>query len=413
MPRSITVLGAGVVGLCCAVALQRAGFAVQLVDRADPGMGCSLGNAGMIQTGSVMPLAAPGILRQVPRMLLDPEAALVLRWSQVPRLLPWFATLLRQARQEQFAANTRALASLLSRAKAAYRSVAGSAVIQSVFRPRGELYVFADKRAYDAAAVKHKLLREHGIEYRPLAGQALQELEPALSPRYQHGYYLPDSEYVIDPLALSKRLFESFLQGGGTFVRSRVDRLSIRDGGTVLLAGEGSSMPCERLVLATGAAAGGLSKMLGMAVPVEPLKGYHVTVPGGGVTLAGPVIDGSMNIAATPMGATIRLAGTLEFAGFSAEPNWRRAAMLLPMARRMLPDLAAEASDRWAGDRPGTPDGLPVLGRMPHLPNVWCAFGHGTLGLTLGAITGQLIAQSVAELPTSVDLAAFAPGRFN
>lgn len=412
MPPAVTVLGAGVVGLCCALALQKEGFAVTLIDQRDPGMGCSFGNAGMIQTGSVSPLAQPGILARVPRMLLDPEAALVLRWTQIPRLLPWFSSLLRNARPDRVAANTRALATLLSRAKQAYRAIAGDPGIQSVFRARGELYVFSDERAYGAAAAKFPTYRDHGIEYEPLLGAELAAFEPALSATYRHGYYLPDSEYVIDPLSLSKRLFELFVVAGGAFVRGAVVAMSAQGDGTVRLTVTGRELVCERLVLAAGATSGLLGRMLGIAAPIEPLRGYHVVVPEGGVTLSGPVIEGVMNIAATPMLDGIRLAGTLEFSGFATEPNWRRSAMLAPMAQRMLPRLSLEARSRWFGDRPGTPDGLPVIGRAPRVPNVWCACGHGMLGLTLGAVTGELIARAIAGRPTCVDLEPFAPARF-
>ena len=154
MSGPVTVLGAGVVGLCCGLALQRAGCSVTLIDRADPGMGCSFGNAGMIQTGSVLSLARPGILASVPRMLLDPKGPLVLRWTQVPRLVPWFTALVRNARPDKVAANARSLATLLFQAKRAYRELADDPVAQSLFNSRGELYVLPDARAYDAAASK-------------------------------------------------------------------------------------------------------------------------------------------------------------------------------------------------------------------------------------------------------------------
>lgn len=398
--------------MCCALALQREGYSVTLIDQAEAGMGCSFGSAGMIQTGSVLTLAQPGILRRVPRMLLDPEAALVLRWRQLPRLLPWLAALLQNAHPDRVAANARHLARLLSGAKQAFRTIANDPAVQAIFRPRGELYVFPSERTYTAATEKFPAFRDHGIEYLPLLGDRLVAFEPAISPAYRHGYYLPDSEYVVDPLRLSKRLFDVFLAAGGTFVHCRVEALCVLENGLVRLTGSGVSLVCERLVLAAGAASGSLSGMLGITAPIEPLRGYHVMVPGDGVTLSGPVIEGVMNIAATPMAEGIRLAGTLEFAGFTTRPNWRRSAMLAPMAQRMLPGLSRQARTRWFGDRPGTPDGLPVIGRAPNVPNIWCAFGHGMLGLTLAAVTGQLIAQAVVGAPTAVDLNAFRPDRF-
>jgi D-amino-acid dehydrogenase len=412
MPAPVTVLGAGVVGLCCALALQRSGCRVTLIDRASPGMGCSFGNAGMIQTGSVLSLAGPGILSSVPRMLLDPQAALVLRWMQVPRLMPWFAALLRNSRPEKVATNARLLATLLFEAKRAYRELADDPAAQSIFRSRGELYVFPDARAYDAAACKFSVYRDHGIEYSVLLGDDLRAFEPALSPTYRHGYYRPDSEYVVDPLRLSNRLLELFTSAGGGFVQAPITALSLRPKGAVELLSPAGNRICERLVLAAGALSGRLARPLGIVAPIEPLRGYHVVVPHPDVRLSGPVVDGVMNVAATPMEDGVRLAGTLEFAGFNSAPRWRRATMLAPMAQRMIPGLPLETRTRWFGDRPGTPDGLPVIGRASSASNVWCAFGHGMLGLTLAAITGKLIAQSITGVSPSIDLTGFRPDRF-
>ena len=412
MKGSVTVLGAGIVGLCCALALQRSDWAVTLLDRAEPGEGCSSGNAGMIQTGSVLPLAQPGIVGRVPRMLMDPEGPLALRWGQVPRLLPWLAALVRNSRPEKVAEISRHLASLLSDAKQAYATLAGDPETGALFRPRGELYVFADEVSYGAAQAKMPAYREHGIAYMPLEGEALREMEPALSPAYRHGYYLPDSAYVTDPLLLSRRIFALFTEAGGAFHRDDVTRIDRLEGGRSKLTARAATYLCDRLVVAAGAAAGRLTATAGFRLPVEPLRGYHLMLPAAGLGLQGPVIEGAMNIAATPMQGGIRLAGTLEFAGFSDQPRWHRADMLAGMAKRMLPDLSTEITARWFGDRPGTPDGLPIIGELAPGTNIWCAMGHGMLGLTLAATTGLMVSRMVAGERVNIAAAPFAPDRF-
>ena len=412
MKGSVTVLGAGIVGTCCALALQREGFSVCLIDRQAPGSGCSSGNAGMIQTGSVLPLAVPGILQRVPRMLLDPEGPLVLNWGQLPRLFPWLRAFLRNANPSAMAVTAGVLSSLLAEAKAAYRTMAEGTAAQSLFRPRGELYVFGSEESYKAASSKFATYREYGIAHVEMSAAELSAFEPALSPLYKRGYYLPDSEYVVDPQLLTQRLFEAFVKAGGRFVSADVRRLERAPDGEWLLKLEADDLKAERLVISAGAQSGRFSNMLGAAMPVEPLRGYHVMVSGDGPQLAGPVIEGDMNIAATPMLGGIRIAGTLEFSGHSQSPRWRRADMLLPMAKRMLPKLNGEVSQRWFGDRPGMPDSLPVLGAAPGLSNVWYAFGHGQLGLTLAAITGRLLADIVIGRVPSIDVAPVRPGRF-
>jgi D-amino-acid dehydrogenase len=411
--RSITVLGAGIVGVCCALSLQRDGFSVCLIDRGEPGAGCSSGNAAMIQTGSILPLAVPGILKRAPRMLLDPEGPLVLPWQQVPRLIPWLRAFIRNANPEKVATTARTLAALLAQAKQAYRVLGADTPASSLFRSRGELYVFRNATAQAELAGKFAMLRAHGIDYVEIPGAGLKTWEPALAQGYGYGYYLPDSEYVVDPLGLTRHLFDVFVDAGGRFLHKEIEHIQRAPDGRLCLHACGDDIHvANELVVAAGAASGRMARMLGATMPIEPLRGYHVQVPSDGITLAGPVIEGDMSIAATPMQDGIRIAGTLEFAGFESPPRWRRADMLLPIARRMLPGLPEEATVRWFGDRPGTPDSLPVLGAAPGHANVWYAFGHGQLGLTLAAITGRLLADLMAGRQPSVDLTPLRPERF-
>jgi glycine/D-amino acid oxidase-like deaminating enzyme len=179
--RSITMLGAGIVGVCCALSLQRNGFSVCLIDRGEPGAGCSSGNAGMIQTGLILPLAVPGILMRAPRMLLDPEGPLVLPWRQVPRLLPWLRAFVRNASPEKVATTTHALAALLMQAKDAYRTLVVGTPASDLFRSRGELYVFRNAAAQATLAGKFAVLRAHGIDYVEIPGANLKTWEPALA----------------------------------------------------------------------------------------------------------------------------------------------------------------------------------------------------------------------------------------
>jgi len=412
MRTSVVVIGAGIVGTCCALALQRQGLSVLLIDKNEPGLGCSFGNAGMIQTGSVTPLAVPGILKRVPRMLLDPEGPLVLNWTQLPRLLPWMRTFVKKTHPDTVQRTAAALSALLVQSKAAYRKLSEGTTAPSVFRPRGELYVFSSAESYAALASRWAMYRQYGVEYVEMSANELRAFEPQLSEHYQRGYYLPDSEYVVDPLRLTQSLFEAFIGAGGSFMRVEVTKLSQQKSGEVVLACERGDLKAERLVIAAGYESGRLAKALGAKMPVEPMRGYHVMMPGDNIQLSGPVIEGDMNIAALPMPEGIRIAGTVEFAGAHAAPRWGRADMLAPMAKKMLPALKGKAGQRWYGYRPGMPDSLPALGPAPGHTNVWYAFGHGQLGLTLAAISGQLIAEMVTGQPPSVDITPYQPSRF-
>jgi glycine/D-amino acid oxidase-like deaminating enzyme len=413
MTSHVVVIGAGIVGTCCALWLRRQGFRVTLVDRNEPGSGCSAGNAGMFQTGSVMPLATPGILRRVPRMLLDPNGPLVIRWKHLPVLAPWLWRLVRNASPARMDAISDALASLLRGAKDAYRPLVAGAGAQSLIRDQGELYVFRSDRAYAAVSQKHLLYHRHGIEVVELDAAALREREPALSPAYRRGYYLPDSSYTTDPRALTLALAADFARHGGEVLRANADAIAVGDEGVRIVISD-ATLACDRLVIAAGAFSKSLAAQVGVDVPLESLRGYHLDLPDRGVQLNGPLIDGEMNFGVIPMAGRVRLAGTIELAGLEAAPAWRRADMLLPLAKAMLPSLASHGADavRWMGHRPGLPDSLPVIGPAPNRPNVWLAFGHGQLGLTLAAVTGRVVAEALAGQTTTVDLSPFRVDRF-
>jgi glycine/D-amino acid oxidase-like deaminating enzyme len=413
MTGHVVVIGAGIVGTCCALWIQRHGFRVTLVDRNEPGSGCSSGNAGMFQTGSVTPLATPGILRRVPGMLLDRNGPLVIRWQHLPVLLPWLWRLIRNASPARVDAISASLASLLRGAMEAYRPLIAGAGAQPLIRNVGELYVFRNERAYAAVAQKHVLYRRHGIDVVELDAAALREREPALSEDYRRGYYLPDSSYTTDPRGLTQTLVSDFARQGGEVLRTNAGEIAASSD-SVRIATSDATLVCDRVVIAAGAYSRSLVAQVGVDVPLESLRGYHLELAAQGVQLNGPLIDGEMNFGVIPMASGLRLAGTIEFAGLAAAPAWRRADMLLPLAKAMLPSLALHGADaaHWMGHRPGLPDSLPVIGPAPRQPNVWLAFGHGQLGLTLAAVTGRVVAETLAGQTTTVDLSPFRANRF-
>src|SRR4029077_17317858 len=158
-----TVIGAGTVGVCCALYLQRDGHRVTLIDRSSPGRGCSFGNAGVIQIGACVPIATPGVLRQVPKMLLDPEGPLVIRWQYLPRLAPYLLRFIAAAQPTRVEAIAKSLASVLGHAIDAYRPLIAAAGAQDLIRDSGELYVYHTDAAFAAARAAHDLRRRNGV----------------------------------------------------------------------------------------------------------------------------------------------------------------------------------------------------------------------------------------------------------
>lgn len=412
MARTATVVGAGIVGICCALYLQRQGFSVVLIDRDEPGAGCSSGNAGMIQASSIFPFAMPGILRRIPKMLVNPTGPLAVEWRDALELAPWLRRFFQETDSRCTENNMRALAQLQSFAREAYEPLLDADAVNLV-RPRGELYVYRSQAAYSALQGKFAAYRRHGVECVELSVSALREYEPALASDYRWGFYVPRSQYIRDPHAFCTILARRFAADGGEVVRDEVLPLTRDENGLVSrLQTSGGVRSVDNVVIAAGVFSKQMLAALDVSVLLTPMRGYHVMVEDN-VRLNGPIIDGERSFGVIPMDKGIRLAGTAEFAGLRRAPNWKRADMLLPLARKVIPALNAQILSRWMGHRPSTPDSLPLLGPLAVSPNVWCAFGHGQSGLTLAAISGRIVADGISRQPQSLNLSPYQPERFS
>ena len=409
---AVTVLGAGIVGTCCAFALQREGFRVTLIDRDGPGTGTSSGNAGLIQTGTPMPMATPGMLRRVPAMLLDPKGSLVIRWRHLPRLLPWLWRFIRESSARRTEANASAQMRLLDHVGDAYRELVKAAGAEDMLRYKGLLFVYRGAADARAAEWEMDMFRRHGARVDAVSADELRQMEPALNRDYTHGFHLPDCFYTVDPKHLTERLAEAFAQMGGVFRKAEATGIEMGEAGPQALRTTSGTIPVERLVLAAGVFSKKFARELGVSVPLESARGYHLMLLDETVRINGPVLDGKRHFAVTPMSGGLRLAGMVELANIDAAPNYERAEMMLPLAQDMLPDLKGAKTRPWMGHRPMIPDSLPVIERSRRHPNTYFAFGHGQLGLTMGAITGLLIADLACGRDPRVDLTPYRSDRF-
>ena len=415
--RHFTVVGAGIVGVCCAFALRRDGHRVTLMDRDEPGRGCSYGNGGIVQIGASVPVATPGVLRQVPRMLLDPNGPLVIRWPYLPRLTPYLLRFIAAARPERVEQISVALAALLDGAIEAFREMLGAAGALDAIAHTGELYVNQSEAAYRAARGGHDIRRRRGVRVEELSADEVRQLVPALTPSVRRGVLLPDCMTVANPFHLTTRLVEAFRRDGGAVLRETLRDIETGSDRRVTLLTDAGRHEVDRLVLATGAWSKRWAAKLGARIPMDTERGYHLMLSDPGIDLRIPVLSGDHRFGVTPMADGIRVAGTAELAGLEAPPNYRRAEMLIPLAKALLPDLRTPdprdvSPNLWMGHRPSTPDSLPVIGSAPRIPNAFLAFGHGHLGLTLGPLTGKLVADLAAGRPPPVDMEPYAAARF-
>lgn len=410
-PQSAVVVGAGIIGVCCAYALRRSGFEVLLVEKDEPGQAASFGNSGSIGLASTPPLGLPGMLKDVPRMLMDPRHALVLRWRYLPRSLPWllkFARTLDPARVEAISA---ARANLLSHAGGAYEDLLSEIGHSELIYPSGLIFAYESEGSFRGARYGIELRRRTGVEVQEMSGNTLREIEPALSERAAQGFYLPAVRTTTSPLALTRSILAAYRARGGKLVHATVRRFERGPEGVCAVETDQGRHLCDLAVVAAGAWSRDLAKQFGDRIPLAAERGYHIVVEDPPVKPAVPIVSGDRNVSMTMMEGNLRMTTMAEFAAIDAPPDHERALRLFRAAAGLIRDLEVKAASRWIGSRPSTPDSLPVIGRSPRCPNLFYAFGHGHLGLTFGAVTGRLVAQLARGDRPNIDIGPYRPDR--
>ncbi len=408
----VTVIGAGIVGINCAVALAKSGHAVRVIDRVEPGEGCSFGNAGLMAASAYEPQASPGTLLQVPMWLLDPDGPLVVRWRYLPRLMPW---LLRYLKAGLFGDHARArdgLYHLMSPSIDLYEQLAEEAGAPDLVRRSGAIYAYTKERKFRNDRAEMLGRRERGFPVHELNEAELRAREPNLATRYRWGYLVEDYAHVTSPKRMVTTLADYAKRLGVEIEIAEILDFEMDGKTPVALLTDQGRRPVEHLVIAAGAYSHQLSAKLGDVVPLETERGYHVTIENPGVTTNIPVMDSELMAWVTPMEMGMRCAGTVELASLDAPENEQRALNLLKLAKRMVPDVDTSSYTTWMGRRPTLPDSLPVIGPATKCDNVFYAFGHQHLGLTGAPATARLIAQLVGGHTPNLDMSAYRPDRF-
>lgn len=409
----IIVLGTGIVGTCTGAWLQRDGHRVTFVSPVPPGEACSFGNAGSLSPSACLPVGMPGMWKQVPGWLRDPDGPLTIRASYLPAVLPWLLRFLRHSTREEVVRIATALRGLLAPIFDSYEPLLAHAHAEHLVRKSGCLYVYSSNETSARWKWGMDLRRSLGVALRDVGEEELAQLEPDLKGRFRFGILAPENGSTLDPEALVKALHAQCLLDGASLLQDEAVGFE-RQGDAVravMLAG-GRRIECDGVVVAAGAWSRGLASELGLRIPLETQRGYHVTVQSSNLALRHTVMAPEYNLMVNPMAMGLRLAGSVEFAGLKPPPNYRRANVLLAKGREMFPHLDTSRTTQWMGHRPCLPDSLPVIGRAPRIANAWLAFGHGHVGMCGGASTGREVAHLVAGRAPQVDLAPFSPERF-
>jgi D-amino-acid dehydrogenase len=415
----VVVIGAGIVGAVSAVELLRDGHRVTIVEPGDPGgeQAASYGNGCWLSPSSVLPVSAPGLWRRVPGWLADPLGPLAVRWSYLPRALPWLAKFLTAgstpARVRRIAA---AMRPLVLGCPALHRRLAEEAGVGELIHQSGLLYVFPTRADYDAEADAWTIRAEQGVRWTELDANELRQREPSLDRRYSFAVVV-DGGHCTDPGAYVAALVAHALAQGAILVRARATGFDVDNGhlAAVRIAG-GGDLACDRAVIAAGAHSKALAAAAGDDLPLETERGYHAMIADPEAFPRTPIMPSDGKMANTMTAHGLRIAGQVEIAGLDAAPNWKRAEILRDYALRTYPalprDLPADRVRVWMGHRPSMPDSLPVMGPASGLAGVFHAFGHGHIGLASGAISGRLVADLIGGKAPVIDPTPYAARRF-
>jgi D-amino-acid dehydrogenase len=257
-----------------------------------------------------------------------------------------------------------------------------------------------------------RMRSEFGVEAVALDWMEIRELEPCLAPIFKSGLLLPKNGRTKNPHHLVTALADIAQCNGARVLRGKVEGFQFEGAAVKAVIVDGKAQAAQRVVIAAGAASRDLAAQLGSRLPLEAERGYHITIADPGVMPRMPVTNTDAKFACAPMNVGLRLAGTAEFGGLNAEPNWQRTEVLKRQAQRMFPGVRLDSVSTWSGNRPSLPDGLPVLGRSPLFDNAWFAFGNSHFGMSAGPVMGKLAAELVAGQPSSVDITPFRPTRF-
>lgn len=412
MSRHVVVIGAGIVGVSTGIWLRRAGADVTIVDRATPGTGTSHGNAGVLAACAMVPVTGPGLLAKAPGMLMNNDFPLFMRWSYLPRLLPWLAKYMSHANDADTQRIARGLNHIVADTVEQHKSLCDDLGLGSWVNESDYCFAYANRSVFENEGYTWAIRREMGFIPQIIEGQEVRDYEPSLSDDITCMAIMKDHGFIRSPGGYVQALAAAFEQMGGTIRQAEVKDFDLAGGKVCAVQTTQGAIACDDVVLATGVWSKPMMKKLGLNIPLETERGYHIVFENATGGPSRPVMLASGKFVATPMDQGLRCAGIVEFGGLDAGPSKAPFALLRRQAARAFPHLKATSEIEWLGHRPAPSDSLPLIGQVGET-RVFTAFGHHHIGLTGGPKTGRLVAGLITGVTVNTDLAPYHPQRFS
>ncbi|WP_420860554.1 NAD(P)/FAD-dependent oxidoreductase [Algirhabdus cladophorae] len=408
----VIVVGAGIVGVSCAIWLQRAGHSVTLLDRAGPASGTSHGNAGVLAAGAVVPVTTPGLLKKVPAMLWDKDAPLFLRWRYLPHLIPFLRRYLSYANDAQVDHYGQAMGTLLHDSVQQHQALAQGTPAAKFITTEDYCFGYATRAEFEADSYAWDKRKAAGVALDIVSGESYSAYDPLVGPAFEVVVRCKNHGRISDPGEYVQALADHFQTLGGCVEIAEVHDISLDQGAVETLHTTKGDKSADHIVFAVGPWSKAIAHKLGVNVPFESERGYHVEFLNPSAMPKAPIMVASGKFVLTPMQGRLRAAGVIEFGGLDAKASRAPIDMLKRQVARLLPDLTYDDTVDWMGHRPAPADSLPLIGANDLGNRSFSAFGHQHVGLTGGAKTGRIIADLISGTPPNIDVSPFDPRKY-
>ena len=411
---SVAVLGAGMVGVASALALQQKGFSVTLIDRRAPGEETSYGNAGVIARSSLMPFNNPGLFATLPTLLNNQSASFRYRPQFLLANLGWATQFLANARASTFRETTTALDSLIRLSMAEHLQLLRASGAAHHMRDNGWLFLYRQAAAFAGGALARERMAHFGVATEVLEHDHIRQLEPALNPIFERALWIKDTWSVDNPGAVVKAYADLFRKNGGQYLQASLKTLQPLAGSRWRVLGDaGGAVEADRVVVALGPWSRNFMATLGVKVPMAYERGYHMHfAPPIAGNITRPIYDTAGAYVMSPMEQGLRVTSGVELTDLDAPPNTLQLNLAEAAARQAV-DMGERLEEKaWLGRRPTLPDSRPIIGAMPGHRNLWLAFGHQHIGFSTGPGTGLMLAALMSGETSPIDAAPFRAERF-
>ena len=408
--KKITIIGAGIIGVCIAHFLKKTGNQVILFDEHKPGTQTSFGNAGIFANHDCVFANSPNIWKDLPTLLFKKNGYVALDLFYILTHLPWMFKFLKNCTHSKVDHIARSLSEFSFHAESAYQDLFSEVDVSKYIVNKDSIYLYETEKDFIKGQYLNNLRKKYNIPFKIINKKEISILEPSLAPVYSKGVVFKEESYTRSSIKITQAIFNNFINNGGKFLLKKINKISKNEKG-LYLKYNNEKFYTDKIIIATGVWSNTLAKTIGDNFPLDTERGYHILFESENNLISRSIGWAKEGFYMTPMEDGIRAAGTVEIAGLKKPMNEKRLKMIEESARKILPQLG-KIKSKWMGFRPTLPDSLPVIGESKMLKNVFYAFGHQHLGLSLGAITGKVIQSMVEDKKSNINVEPFNPYRF-